>query len=37
MANPELPEPKRARLVADLIKARREMGKALRAKDEKAC
>jgi hypothetical protein len=36
MANPELPEEERTRLVADLMKARREVGKALRAKDEEA-
>jgi hypothetical protein len=36
MANPELLEDKRARLVADLMKARREVGQALRAKDEEA-
>jgi hypothetical protein len=33
MANPELPEEKRARLVAELMKARRKVGQALRAKD----
>lgn len=33
MANPELPEEERARLVADLMRARREVGKALRIKD----
>ena len=33
MANPELPELERARLVADLMRSRREVGKALRAKD----
>jgi hypothetical protein len=36
MANPELPEEERARLVADLMKVRREVGKALRAKDIEA-
>jgi hypothetical protein len=36
MANPGLPDKERARLVADLMKARREVGKALRAKDEEA-
>lgn len=33
MANPELPEEARARLVADLMQARREVGKALRSND----
>ena len=33
MANPDLPELERARLVADLMQARREVGKALRGKD----
>jgi hypothetical protein len=33
MANPELPEEERARLVADLMRARREVGEALRGKD----
>ena len=33
MANPELPELERARLVADLMRARREVGKALRGKN----
>lgn len=36
MANPELPEAKRARLVVDLVRARREVGKALRSKDADA-
>ncbi|MCU1533431.1 MAG: hypothetical protein JWO49_3002 [Arthrobacter sp.] len=36
MANPELPEEKRARLVAELMKARRKVGQALRAKDSEA-
>jgi hypothetical protein len=36
MANPGLPDKERARLDADLMKARREVGKALRAKDEEA-
>ena len=33
MANPDLPALERARLVADLMQARREVGKALRGKD----
>ena len=33
MANPELLELERARLVADLMRARREVGKALHGKD----
>ncbi|WP_029528557.1 hypothetical protein [Polaromonas glacialis] len=33
MANPELSELERARLVADLMQARRDVGKALRGKD----
>jgi hypothetical protein len=36
MANSELPEAKRARLVADLMKARREVGQALRDKNSEA-
>jgi hypothetical protein len=36
MANSELPEAKRAWLVAELMKARREVGQALRAKDLEA-
>ena len=36
MANPELPELERARLVADLMQARREVGAALRSKDTDA-
>ena len=33
-ANPDLPEAERAQLVADLMQARRGVGKALRGKDE---
>jgi hypothetical protein len=33
MANPKLPELERAQLAADLMRARREVGKALRGKD----
>ncbi|MDQ3060771.1 MAG: hypothetical protein M3R45_14845 [Pseudomonadota bacterium] len=36
MANRELPEQERVRLVADLMRARREVAKALRAKDVEA-
>ena len=36
MANRNLPEEERGRLIADLMKARREVGKALRAKDLEA-
>ncbi|MDB5929691.1 MAG: hypothetical protein JWR60_1398 [Polaromonas sp.] len=36
MANPDLPEQARARLVADLMQARRDVGKALRIKDADA-
>jgi hypothetical protein len=36
MANLELPKEKRARLVAELMKARRQVGQALRAKDIEA-
>ncbi|WP_029524147.1 hypothetical protein [Polaromonas glacialis] len=36
MANPELPGEERAQLVADLMRARREVGKALRSKDADA-
>ena len=36
MANPDLPEQARARLVADLMQARRDVGKALRIKDSDA-
>ena len=35
-ANPELPELERARLVADLMQARRKVGAALRSKDTAA-
>ena len=35
-ANPELPEADRIQLVADLMRARREVGKALRSKDADA-
>lgn len=36
MANPELPELERARLVVDLMRARRNVGAALRIKDANA-
>lgn len=36
MANPALPEAERVRLVADLMRGRREVGKALRIKDADA-
>ena len=36
LANPELPEADRTQLVADLMRARREVGKALRSKNADA-
>ena len=36
MVNPKLPQADRTQLVADLMRARREVGKALRSKDANA-